>query len=343
MGHGSDPPWTTEQIMRTTRFEPVKIGVVGLGSFGSLHASTLMGLAEAELVAVVARREASLAAFAERAPDVPGWLDLDRAVRESGAEAWVVASSTASHVSLTQRLLEAGKPVLLEKPIAADVREAERLAPWVAGDSANLMLGHILLFNSEFRQLMDERAQGRRVHYVNGVRHRPTTIMERYPGESPFDLLMTHDLYCVLAIVDRAEPAVFSAQTHQTCGGHTDLALAQLQWDGGCVASLAASFMTPAGMPDDGFDRLEVFGDGWAARLLPNPRPITVFEDKARWPMALELRVDPSGPTGMMAEELRCFCRVVRRQQGVPVGATYQDALQVQRWLDRLKHAAGQP
>lgn len=326
--------------MRSTHFEPVRLGVVGMGSFGRLHASTLMGLAEADLVAVVARREASLTAFSECAPDVPGWLDLDRAVRESDAEAWVVASSTASHVPLTQLLLEAGKPVLLEKPIATEVAEAERLAPLVAVDSGNLMLGHLLLFNSEFRQLMDELRKGRAVQFVNSVRHRPAALMQRYPGESPFDLLMTHDLYCLLAIRDRAEPVTFTAQTHMSATGQPDLALAHLCWGDGCVASLTASFMTPPGMPGDGFDRLEVFGDGWAAHLSPNPRPIAVFEDKACWPMALELRADPTGPTGMMAEELRCFCRVVRGVQDVPLGATYQDALQVQRWLHRLKEDA---
>ena len=46
------------------------------------------------------------------------------------------------------------------------------------------------------------------------------------------------------------------------------------------------------------------------------------------------------GATGMMAEELRCFCRVVRGRQGVPVGATYEDAMQVQRWMDRLEACA---
>ena len=328
--------------MDTTQFEPVRMGVVGLGSFGTLHALTLIGLAEADLVAVVARREASLAAFAEQAPGVPGWIDLDQAVRESDAEAWIVASSTASHVPITQRLLEAGKPVLLEKPIATSLRDAERLGPLVGGDSGNLMLGHILLFNSEFRQLMDEIGKGRTVEFVSSVRHRPTTIMQRYPGESPFGLLMTHDLYCVLAVRDRAEPVAFTAQIHESSTGQPDLALAQLRWQDGCIASLTASFMTPPGMPDDGFDRLEVFGDGWAAHLSPNPRPITIFEEKARWPMALELRADRTGPTGMMAEELRCFCRVVRGVQTVPVGATYQDALQVQRWLERLKNDAAQ-
>jgi hypothetical protein len=50
----------------------------------------------------------------------------------------------------------------------------------------------------------------------------------------------------------------------------------------------------------------------------------------------LEIRADPSGPTGMMAAELRAFCRVVRGLQHVPMGATYDDAMQVQRWMTRL-------
>ena len=82
---------------------------------------------------------------------------------------------------------------------------------------------------------------------------------------------------------------------------------------------------------------MEVFGAGWSARIHPNPRPIEVWGEQASWPLAPEIRADPAGATGMMAEELRCFCRVVRGQQGVPVGATYGDALQVQQWMDRLE------
>lgn len=82
--------------------------------------------------------------------------------------------------------------------------------------------------------------------------------------------------------------------------------------------------------------RMEVFGAGWSARINPNPRPIEVWDERAFWPMALEIRADATGAAGMMAEELRCFCRVVRGQQSVPVGATYGDALQVQHWMDRL-------
>jgi hypothetical protein len=56
--------------------------------------------------------------------------------------------------------------------------------------------------------------------------------------------------------------------------------------------------------------------------------------------MALEIRTDAMSPSGMMAEEIRCFCRVVRGIEPVPVGTTYQDAMQVQSWLERLEASA---
>src|SRR3954465_7531395 len=135
---------------------PVKVGVIGLGRFGRLHALTLARLAEADLVALVARRQASLDALAPELPGVSGWTSLQRALAESTAEAWVVACTTAAHVPVVRTLLGAGKTVLLEKPVADNLGDARSLAPLVRADSGNLMIGHIVLFNSEFRQLRAE-------------------------------------------------------------------------------------------------------------------------------------------------------------------------------------------
>jgi predicted dehydrogenase len=319
---------------------PVKIGVVGLGRFGRLHSLTIAGLAEANLVGVVARRQDSLDAMASELPDVPGWTNLERAIHESGAEAWVVASSTASHVEVTKTLLLAGKYVLLEKPVSDDLDEAKTLLPLVSAGSSNLMLGHIVLFNSEFKQLQDELTSRGPISFLDCVRHRPASIVAQFAGENPLYATMVHDLYVALVLMDRKDPTQFSAQYHRTSRGAIDLAAAQLKWEHGPLASFVASYMTPPGMAPRGFDRTEVFGENWSARISPNPRPIEVWDSQARWPLALEIRADQLGATGMMAEELRCFCRVVRGEQAVPVGATYADAMQVQRWMNQLDACA---
>jgi predicted dehydrogenase len=323
-----------------TQQRPVRIGVVGLGRFGRLHALTAAGLPEAELVGLVARRQESLDKLAAELPDVPGWTDLDRAIAESGAEAWIVACTTAAHVSVARTLLQAGKTVLLEKPIAEGLNEARSLAHFVRPDSSNLMLGHIVLFNSEFQQLREEASRRGPIAFIDCVRHRPASIVTQFPGENPLHAAMVHDLYAAQVLVNRAEPTHFSAQYHRTPDGEVDLATAQLVFPGGAVASFAASYLTPAGMPPRGFDRMEVFGTDWAARISPNPRPIEIWAEQAAWPLPLEIRTAATGPTGMMAEEHRCFYRVVRGLPPVPVGAAYADGLQVQDWMEKLAACA---
>jgi hypothetical protein len=147
---------------------------------------------------------------------------------------------------------------------------------------------------------------------------------------------MVHDLYCVQVLKQRAEPIRASAQIHHDANGRVDLALAQLQFDDDSIASLTASFLTPPGMPADGFDRIEVFGRDWAARVNPNPRPFECWDDAARRPVTLEIDHGDDWVTGMLSEELRHFCRVIRAESKVPMGASYTDAIQVQRWLKRL-------
>jgi predicted dehydrogenase len=145
--------------------------------------------------------------------------------------------------------------------------EARSLAPLVQPDSRNLMLGHIVLFGSEFQQLREEASRRGPIAFIDCVRHRPASIVTQVPGENPLHAAMVHDLYSVQALVNRAEPTHFSAQYHRTRAGEVDLACAQLVFPGGTLASFAASYLTPAGMPPRGFDRMEVFGAGWAARI----------------------------------------------------------------------------
>lgn len=320
--------------------QPVRIGVVGVGKFGRLHARTLAGLAEAELVALVHRNEARLAEVQRELPGVRGWTDLDAALRESGAEAWVVATSTRAHVSVAEQILASGASALVEKPLAENLAGARRLAPLVAADSRNLMLGHILLFAPEFRRLIAELPRRGPLAYFHAGRHRPTITADLFPDESPLRLLMVHDLYLALALTGGAEPVRAAGRLRPRPAGGYDLATAELEWAGGVWGSFTASYLTPPGMGSDGFDRLEAFGQGWAARLELNPQPFTIWSECAEWPLALDIDDDPSAPSGWLAEELRHFCRVVRGRAAVPPGARYSDGLRIMEWLDRLERSA---
>ncbi len=320
--------------------DPVRVVVVGVGSFGRLHARTLTGLAEAELVGVVDRNPKAVEGLGLGAPRA--WDSVEKALGESSAEAFVVATRTDSHVAIAEILLKAGKAVLVEKPLASDVASAARLKPLVKPDSSNLMMGHIVLFAPEFWRLQKEAEQRGPIVHFHAFRHRPAKTMEQYPEETPLRLIMVHDLYLALALTGGEAPEGMSARMHRTESGACDLVLAEMRWPGGTWGSFTSSFLTPGGMPADGFDRFEVFGEGWAARLSLNPQPFELWSQRAEWPIGLDIDDDPARPSGWMAEELRHFCRVVRGKARAPVGARYEDALMIQEWMQRLEESAAE-
>lgn len=318
---------------------PVRIGVVGVGRFGRLHARTLAGLAEADLVALVIRDPANQAAIRQELPGVPIWPSLDAALAEAGAEAWVVATQTDSHIDLAEQILRSGAAALVEKPLGLSVAEARRLEPLVAPESRNVMVGHILLFAPEFRRLARESERRGGLAYLSAERHRPIGVYEMFHGESPMRLVMVHDLYLAMVLAGGAEPTRMRAWLHPRPGGGCDLAIARIEWASGMWANLTASYLTPPGMGSDGFDRLEAYGHGWVARMEINPQPLTIWAERAEWPLALAIDDDPAAPSGWMAEELRCFCRVVRGATP-PLGARYEDGIRMMDWLDRLEQSA---
>jgi predicted dehydrogenase len=323
--------------------QPAKVAVIGFGSFGRLHAATLERLSEACLVAIVEPDPVALRLARELYPTVPAYDDLNAALTKVTADGWVIASPSSSHIPIAQQVLAAGSGVLIEKPLATQLAEAESLLPWVKRNPSRVMLGHTCLFGTEFLQLVDEVQRRSDLRWIQAVRHRPQATLTSYPGETPLHLTMVHDLYCLQVLVHGEEPTHFAAQAGRNADGQVTLVSAQLRWSDKRLACLTASFLTPPGMPGDGFDRLEVFGEGWAARLEPNPRPLAVWDDRACFPLTLEIAAGQHRVSGMLAEELRCFCRVLQGQQAVPEGARFVDGLQLMRWMELLASSWNTP
>src|SRR5439155_26569497 len=114
-------------------------------------------------------------------PNLRSWSRLEEALASGSAEGFVVATRTALHVPIAEQILRAGFKVLVEKPLSTDSAAAERLAPLIATESANFMMGHIVLFAPEFQRLARECRQRTPIKYFHAVRHRPLTTADLYP------------------------------------------------------------------------------------------------------------------------------------------------------------------
>jgi len=140
---------------------PVRVAVVGVGNMGRHHARNYDRLSGAKLEAIVdhdrERAEHLAAASGARA-----YGDVDELLRaDPGIEAVSVAVPTRLHASIAGALLKAGKHVLVEKPIAATVAEADELIELAQTAGVVLAVGHVERFNPAVRELKRQMDAGR--------------------------------------------------------------------------------------------------------------------------------------------------------------------------------------
>src|SRR5687768_6073302 len=134
----------------------IRTAVVGCGHFGRYHAEKFAASPAAELVAVVDREHPRAEALAARF----GALPFDDAGALAGrVEAASVAVPTQAHCEVASRLLEAGIHVLVEKPIAASLAEADALIALAAARGRVLQVGHLERFNAAVLALADVLAR----------------------------------------------------------------------------------------------------------------------------------------------------------------------------------------
>ena len=135
--------------------------------------------------------------------------------------------------------LARGIPVLVEKPLALNADQADRLVDLSHKNSTILQVGHIERFNPAFEEL---RKRPIRPKFVECERHGPFTGRSTDIG-AVLDL-MIHDLDLLLALV--GSPVVeVAAVGAAVFGGHEDMVNARLEFANGCIAHVTASRISP--------------------------------------------------------------------------------------------------
>ncbi len=128
--------------------EQLRVGLIGFGLWGPHYARILAGTMTSARLAACAEPAASrLAAFERMFPAARAYADYGRLLRDGDVDAVIVATPTSTHRDVVERCLDAGVHVLVEKPLASTVPDAEALAAMEKGSGRVLMVGHTFLFN----------------------------------------------------------------------------------------------------------------------------------------------------------------------------------------------------
>ena len=216
---------------------PVKVGVIGIGNMGWHHARVLSLLKDAELVGV-ADPDSNRGRLAKEQFDCKWFANYEDLLKE--VEAVCIAVPTLLHHKVGLDSLDAGRHVLIEKPIAASQDEATALIS--AANKANrlLQVGHIERFNPAFRELIKVVAN-EEVVVLEARRHSPHA--DRANDVSVVLDLMIHDLDLILDLA-RAPVVRLAAVGGRSSEGPLDYVNATIGFRNGVIASLTASKMS---------------------------------------------------------------------------------------------------
>ena len=208
------------------------VGVIGVGALGQHHAKHLAGLSGVRLVGVH-DADASRAGKIAAEHGTTAFDDMDELLGR--VEAVTVAVPTPAHFEVGMRALERGVPVLMEKPLAATVEEADGLVEAARRKGAQLQVGHIERYNRALRAAEP---------YLDGPRYieslRLASFQPRGTDVAVVLDLMIHDLDLVLHLTG-SEATEVRASGLPVLSPHLDIANARVEFANGAVALATAS------------------------------------------------------------------------------------------------------
>ena len=210
----------------------LRVGIAGAGHFGRFHALKVAASRRAHLVGLFDPDTARAASVGREAGGAPA-LTLQALLNT--CDALIVAAPAEAHHALAAEALRAGRHVLVEKPIAATLHQADELAALAAASGRVLQVGHLLRYSAEHRAITSRMT---RPLYIEAARIAP--YKPRGTDVSVIMDLMIHDLDLVLSLVDSPIASV-DAVGAAVSSTSEDIANARVRFENGCVATITAS------------------------------------------------------------------------------------------------------
>jgi predicted dehydrogenase len=297
---------------------PLRVAIIGCGRMGTLYGQLANEMALTHLVAICSEQPEPTATAGEalRVPAYDGCRYREMLAAHPEIEAVVIATPEWAHLDPVLASLDAGKHVLLEKPMAISTADAWRMTERSAETGLTLMVCHSNRFNPRFALMREAVAGGEigKVMHMYARRNSLAPAVKRVLGHCPLVYwLAPHDIDMMLWTAGSPVVSV-SAASRAGADNDTDFILATLRFASGAVGILETSWCTPgfAGRPQN-----EVFvvrGDGGMVEVAGNEQGVAVYsgDNKVRYPDTIFTPVIHGQTEGPYRSLLRHFAGTVR-------------------------------
>jgi predicted dehydrogenase len=220
------------------------IGMIGAGSWGSNWVRTLAGMKEVDLRWVCDLNEATLERVRRQYPHVRTSTRLDDLFDDPGVEGVVIASIAPTHHAVARQALQAGKHVMVEKPMTLATHDAVELTELARQRGQVLMVGHLLEYHPAvlYVKNMIETGQIGQVYYLYSQRLNYGTVRN---DENAWWSLAPHDISVACRLLGGCPVSVQCRGQNVVQPGIADVVFATLEFPGGRLAHMHVSWLDP--------------------------------------------------------------------------------------------------
>jgi predicted dehydrogenase len=330
---------------------PLRVAVVGLGYWGPNIVRVLQELPDAQPTFACDLRPGRLHKISERYPAVRLTASYDVILENDDVDAVAIATPVSTHFELAAAALEAGKHVLVEKPLAASSAEAEQLIHLAGKRHLTLMPGHTFLYSPPVLASAELISSGElgHVYFISTSR---VNLGLHQPDVSVIWDLGPHDFSILRHWLGETPTRVSAISRSCILDGTPDVAFVDLEFPSATIAHVEMSWLAPSKLRRTaivGSRKMVLYDD-------TSPEPIRIFDSGAdledpktfgefrltyRAGDILSLRVDATEPLHL---ELEDFCRAIK-SGGQPRSSAQLglDVVQIMEAVDRSLAEHGAP
>jgi predicted dehydrogenase len=225
---------------------PIGIAVVGYGYWGPNVVRNIIERPEFRMMALCELDPVRAQSFSQRHPEITVESDLDAVLLDPRIQAVAIATPPRTHYHLVRRALEAGKHVLVEKPLATEVAHAEELIEIAEQGERVLMPGHTFVYSppvNKVRELIHSGELGD-VYFITSSRMN----LGLYQADGVISDLAPHDLSILLYWLDRPVTQIAVAGQSIFRKGVPETAFLNITFAGGATANVQISWLAPRKM-----------------------------------------------------------------------------------------------
>jgi predicted dehydrogenase len=316
----------------TIQKESIGVGFIGAGDISILHAAAVKKCPGARLVGLWNRNQDRArqrsAEFGCRNFATP--QDL---FKDPNIDVVFVLTNLETHLEYTRLALEAGRHVLVEKPVGVTIAEIEQMKAAAAAKNLICMPGHNYIYEASMnrtRELVENGDLGKIVSaYVMYNIHHPEEVAKRYPGV--VRQILTHHSYILLYLVGRpVELCAMKATLHYKEYSEEDIAMVQMRLANGALAHFCASFAADDHAADPWTVMVKVIGTAGSTRYS--------YRDHVEIKPGLVHSQTYTAYQGSVMNEVRHLLVDCLRMGAKPL-STLDDAIMAQRMIEAVEES----